>query len=101
MEVESMEDVSAEKYAEGVRIRQLISEKDGAENFFMRLFEVEHGAPSPPAHAHPWEHEIYILEGQGLVIGDNGEKPFKTGDVIFIPPNERHQLKQQGALRFI
>lgn len=101
MRVKSVENVSAENYAEGVRKRRVISEKDGAKNFHMRVFEVEEGAPSPPLHSHSWEHEIYILEGKGVVVGDGGEKPFTSGDTIFIPPNEKHQLKQQGALRFI
>ena len=52
-------------------------------------------------HSHAYEHEMYILEGQGLVVGDEGEKPFKSGDVIFIPPNEKHEIKHPGGLRFI
>lgn len=101
MKVKSSEDVIPENYAQGVQKRLLIHKKEGAENFYMRLFVVDQAAPFPPPHSHPWEHEIYILEGKGIVIGVDGEKPFKTGDVIFIPPNERHQLKQQETLRFI
>jgi quercetin dioxygenase-like cupin family protein len=101
MKVKSTIDVKAEKINEGVRIRWVISEKDGAENFYMRVIEAESGAQGPPLHDHPYEHEMYILEGQGLVVGEDGEKPFKTGDVIFIPSNEKHQLKHTGPLRFI
>jgi quercetin dioxygenase-like cupin family protein len=70
MQVKSAENASAEKYAEGVRIRKLISEKDGAKNFYMRVFEVDQGTQPPPPHSHPWEHEIYVLEGQGVVVGE-------------------------------
>jgi quercetin dioxygenase-like cupin family protein len=101
MKVKSYKDVKAEKMAEGVGIRWVISEKDGAENFYMRMIEVESGAQGPPFHDHPYEHEIYILDGQGTLVGEEGEKPFKSGDVIFIPSNEKHQLKPNGALRFI
>jgi quercetin dioxygenase-like cupin family protein len=101
MRVKKVENVTAENYAQGVRKRKVISEKDGTKNFDMRVFEVEPGAPFPPPHRHPWEHQIYILEGQGVVVGEDGEKPFRSGDAIFIPPDEEHQLKQHGALRFI
>ena len=61
----------------------------------MRLFEVEPGRYSP-LHSHPWEHEIFILEGEGVAIGGEEEKTIKKGDVIFIPPEERHQLRNTG-----
>ena len=101
MRIKSSEDVFPEKYVEGVEKRRLIHEYDGAKNFYMRLFVVDRKAPYPPPHSHPWEHEIYVLDGRGTLIGDEGEFAFKSGDVIFIPPNERHQLKQDEDLRFI
>lgn len=101
VKVKSAKDVEAEKMSEGVQIRWVISEKDGAENFYMRVIEVEPEGQGPSLHDHPYEHEMYILEGQGAVVGEDGEKPFKSGDVIFIPPNEKHQLKHKAALRFI
>lgn len=79
----------------GVKVRWLITEETGARNFAMRLFEVEPGGYSP-LHSHPWEHEIFILEGEGIAIGEDGARPLKEGDVIFIPPGERHQLKNTG-----
>jgi quercetin dioxygenase-like cupin family protein len=101
MKVKHIEDVEAEKMAEGVTIRWVISEKDGAENFYMRVIEAKPGAQGPPFHQHPYEHEMYILEGQGVVVGEGGETSFNTGSVIFIPPNEKHQVKHTGTLRFI
>jgi len=88
------EDVT-EEGAEKIKIRWLIDERIGAENFFMRMFEIEPGGCSP-LHSHPWEHEIFILEGEGVVIGKDGERKIGPGDVIFIPPNEIHQLKNTG-----
>ncbi len=101
MKVKSTKDVEAEKISEGVNIRWVISEKDGAENFYMRVIEAQPGTQGPPLHDHPYEHEMYILEGQGVVVGEDGEKSFKSGDVIFIPANEKHQLKHPQGLRFI
>ena len=91
-------DVEA-KDAEGgsskLKVRWLITKETGAENFAMRLFEMEAGGNSP-FHSHSWEHEVFILEGEGLVVSEEKEVKFKAGDVIFLPPNEKHQLKNNG-----
>lgn len=76
-------------------VRWLITKETGAENFARRLFEMEAGGNSP-LHNHNWEHEVFILEGEGTVVGGQEEKKFKTGDVIFIPSNEKHQLKNNS-----
>jgi len=88
-------DVPAEEVEEGargVKIRWLISEGDGARRFVMRHFEI---APDgyTPLHGHPWEHEVFILSGRGVVACAEGEKPFKPGDVIFMPALETHQFR--------
>lgn len=88
--------------APGVTVRWVISKKDGAPNFAMRIFEVEPGAASP-FHTHPWEHEAFILAGQGHVRDETGETPFQEGDAVFIAPGEKHQFVNDGdeVLRFI
>ena len=95
MKVFPYTDVKA-KDAEGgskkLAVRWLITKEMGAENFAMRLFEMQAGGNSP-LHSHNWEHEVFILEGEGVVVGGKEEKPFKTGDAIFIPANETHQLR--------
>jgi quercetin dioxygenase-like cupin family protein len=85
----------AEKGASKLTVRWLITKNMGAENFAMRLFEMEPAGYSP-FHSHPWEHEVFILEGEGLVIGQGQERKFKDGDVIFIPPNEKHQFRNNS-----
>ncbi len=74
-----------------VMIRWLISKKDGAENFAMRLFEIQPGGYTP-LHQHDWEHEVFILEGNGMFKNKTSEKPFKQGDFLFIPSIEWHQF---------
>ena len=92
----------AEEGASKLKVRWLITKEVGAENFAMRLFEMEPGGYSP-LHSHPWEHEIFILEGEGLAFDGEKAKGFKAGDVIFIPPGERHQVKNNGkkTLKFL
>ncbi|MEM0058671.1 MAG: cupin domain-containing protein [Candidatus Bathyarchaeia archaeon] len=84
-----------EEGASKLKVRWLITRQTGAPNFAMRLFELEPGGHSP-LHAHPWEHEVFILEGEGTVVGSEGERRFKPGDVIFVPPNEVHQFRNDG-----
>lgn len=91
-------DIKAKEFGEGaskLRGRWLITRDTGAENFAMRLFEMEPEGYSP-FHSHPWEHEVFILEGEGLVVGGEQQQRFKEGYVIFIPPNEKHQFKNTG-----
>jgi quercetin dioxygenase-like cupin family protein len=95
-------DPVGEEGASGITVRWVITERDGASNFSMRVFEVEPGGYSP-YHEHPWEHEVFILEGQGNLVQGNNEFPFSKGDVIFIPPDEEHQLRNTSKepLEFI
>jgi quercetin dioxygenase-like cupin family protein len=87
---------SVEEGASRVNIRWLISKENGAENFAMRLFEIDVGGYTP-LHEHDWEHEVFILEGEGFVFDGTKQVPFNAGDAIFVPPDERHQFKQAGT----
>lgn len=105
MKIFNYQDIEAEKVEDGalkLKIRWLITKEMGAENFAMRLIEMEPGGYSP-LHQHPWEHEIFILKGQGHVTGGKEERRFNDGDVILIPNGERHQLKNTGdnTVKFI
>jgi quercetin dioxygenase-like cupin family protein len=91
-------DVEAKEAGEGavnVRMRWLISKEIGAENFAMRQIEIGPQGHSP-LHSHPWEHEIFVLEGEGVVTGGGDERRVKQGDFVFIPPNEMHQTRNTG-----
>ncbi|MEM3673702.1 MAG: cupin domain-containing protein [Candidatus Bathyarchaeia archaeon] len=91
-----------EEGASKVKVRWLITKDLGAPNFAMRLFEVEPGGYSP-LHSHAWEHEVFILEGEGIVVSEKGENKIGAGDVVFVPPNEQHQFKNNGKkpLKFL
>ncbi len=88
--------------AEKVRIRWLVARVDGAPNFAMREFCVAPGGHTP-YHAHDWEHEVYVIDGKGVVAGGDGETPLEPGTVVFIPGGEEHNFKNTGdeALRFL
>ncbi|MGE0479748.1 MAG: cupin domain-containing protein [Phycisphaerae bacterium] len=88
--------------AAGAKMRMLVGPADGARAFHMRHFEVAPGGYTPH-HQHDYEHEILILKGAGTAQSEQGERAFRAGDVIWVPPNEMHQFRNTGAepLEFI
>jgi len=88
--------------AERVTIRWLVSKKDGAPGFQMRLFEVGPGGRTP-LHSHEWEHEVFILEGGGTLIFEGAEHPFEKGFFAFVPAGREHSFVNtgEGTLSFI
>jgi quercetin dioxygenase-like cupin family protein len=103
MKVVDFKDVKPEEVKEpgsrDVTVRWLISEKDGAPNFAMRLFEVE---PSgfTPYHTHSWEHEVFVLQGRGILVAEEKNFPLKKDDAVFVPPDEKHQFKNDSNEKF-
>jgi quercetin dioxygenase-like cupin family protein len=86
----------------GVLKREVINADDGAPNFCMRVFEVGPSS-STPSHSHPWEHEVFVLDGQGVAVSQQGETPIARDSVVFVPPGEHHCFINNGneVLRFI
>jgi quercetin dioxygenase-like cupin family protein len=102
MKVSRYSDTKPTQELPGVTKREVITARDGAPNFCMRVFEVEPGS-STPQHSHPWEHEVFILSGQGTAVSKEGETTFNEGSVIFVAPDEPHCFINTGSqtLRFI
>jgi quercetin dioxygenase-like cupin family protein len=73
----------------------LVLEEFGAPNFEMRYFELEPGS-STTVDVHPYEHEVFVLRGRGVMVLEEREFPLRPHDALLIEPNERHQLRQQG-----
>ena len=76
----------------GVELLPLITERDGAERFSMRLLRVAPGGYTP-LHVHPWEHEVFVLQGAGEVVGEAGEAPLLPGTVVYVTPGEQHRFR--------
>jgi quercetin dioxygenase-like cupin family protein len=83
--------------AESVTIRWLISERDGARRFQMRLFELGPGGRTP-YHRHDWEHEVFIIEGSGKLLFEGDERPFQRGYFIFVPEGSEHAFVNTGSV---
>ena len=95
MIVSSYQETKAVQELPGVVKREVVCADKGAPNFCMRVFDIEPGS-STPSHEHPWEHEIYVLSGQGVAVGEQGEIPIAKDSCVFVPPNEHHCFKNNG-----
>jgi len=106
MKVQNLEQIESQgvtmEGAVDCRVRWLIGERDGAPNFAMRQFEVGVGGHTPK-HSHPYEHEVFVLEGAGEILDGNTPRPLRAGDVIFVKPDEIHQFRNTGdaTLKFL
>jgi len=102
IQIRDFRDVEPQPALNGVTMRVVIGPDEGAPHFTMRVFEVQPGYASPH-HSHWWEHEIFVLAGQGMLRTDQGDVPVQHGSTIFVPGGEMHQLRNTGqeVLRFI
>ena len=88
--------------AVGCQMRVLVGQEDGAPNFTMRQFEVAPGGHTP-LHSHPYEHEVFVLEGEGSVQVGECRYPLAAGTVVYLPPGVKHQFRNESnrPLRFL
>jgi quercetin dioxygenase-like cupin family protein len=102
IKVRDFRDVEAQPVLEGVTMRVVIGPEEGAPFFNMRLFEVQPGRASPH-HSHWWEHEVFVLSGQGVVKTAEGDIAIEHGSTVLVPGGEMHQFQNtgDGVLRFL
>jgi quercetin dioxygenase-like cupin family protein len=89
--------------AKDTAIRWLVGKDSPAPNFYLRQIEVEPGGYTP-FHNHKWEHEVYVLEGNGQINSSKGEaKPLEKGTFALVMPDEEHQFQNTGdtTLKFL
>jgi len=87
---------------QGVTMKLLVGQHDGAPTFAMRHFSVDTSGCTP-LHQHDWEHEVLVLAGNGEIECNGEISPITGGDSIFVPANDLHQFRNTGEepLEFI
>ena len=102
MKIKHYREAKAKSEVPGAELREVITEEDGAPNFSMRVVEVEPGK-NTSFHSHPWEHEVFIISGQAVVKGEQGETRVTKDNAVYIAPNEQHCFVNTGKepLRFV
>lgn len=66
-------------------------------NFHLRYFRIKVNGNSPK-HSHNYEHEIFVLNGNGKVFIDEKVYNISKDFSIYIPPNSLHQIVNDGAV---
>lgn len=74
--------------------------RDGIDIRHITVRNFEPGQETP-LHIHPENaHCIYILEGSGLVLAEDGPPmPIKAGQFLVVPRNVQHGLRNNGKGR--
>jgi quercetin dioxygenase-like cupin family protein len=81
--------------AKGVSLRVAIAREDGARELAMRIYEIDPGGHTP-LHSHPWEHAVFVVRGKGKVVDGERECHLEKNDVLHIPADQKHQIKNSG-----
>jgi quercetin dioxygenase-like cupin family protein len=95
MKVQNYRDVTGRTAAPGVTMRVVAGAEEGAPTFVMRTFEIESGCATY-YHTHPWEHEMFVVKGEGILKSGNTERPLKEGDAVMVLPGEKHGVFNTG-----
>jgi quercetin dioxygenase-like cupin family protein len=78
--------------AEGIFKQIPLSKSVGVPNFSFRVFTITPGGHTP-FHKHDFEHLNYIIEGSGVLVGEESHREVKKGDFALVAPGEMHQYK--------
>ena len=57
--------------------------------------------PRGPHMHHGFEECIYVLSGEGMNVSESGEIPIRPGDIILVPPNEKHMTRNTGTVPLV
>jgi mannose-6-phosphate isomerase-like protein (cupin superfamily) len=67
----------------------------------LRIAEIQPAKPGDKPrgpHMHDgFEECIYVLKGSGMTVAESGEISIKAGDIVLIPPNEKHMTRNTGS----
>jgi quercetin dioxygenase-like cupin family protein len=61
----------------------------------------EPGAKRGPHRHDGFEEVIYVLSGTGTTHAESGEIPIRPGDLVLIPPGEKHMTQNTGDVPLV
>ena len=80
----------------GMTARFALTRADGCPNYAMRVMEFAPGGHTS-LHSHLEEHEFFFPDGEPAIVDGTGrETRLKPGDLVYVAPNETHQIKNLG-----
>ena len=57
--------------------------------------------PRGPHLHREFEECIYVLSGEGTTHAESGEIAIKPGDIVLIPPGEKHMTRNTGSVPLV
>ena len=57
--------------------------------------------PRGPHLHREFEECIYVLSGEGRTLAESGEIAVKPGDIVLIPPGEKHMTRNTGSVPLV
>ncbi len=85
--------------ASRLSIQHLLEEPD-AKNFMLRRFILKREGHTS-MHAHEYEQSFYVLQGRGEISDGIMSLPLKKDSVVYIPPNQKHEVRNTGRTDLI
>lgn len=91
-----------DEHVSGAEIAWPIRAPEDAPNFSMRIIRIAPGG-RVGLHEHSYEHEVYVMEGEGTLDGEGATESFKSGDVCYVEPGVIHGFTNTGneTLQFV
>lgn len=78
---------------------EMVSGEIGSRVTF-RIVEIPVPEPGEPLRGphlhHGYEECIYVLRGEGLTLSESCDRAVKAGDVVLVPPEEKHVTRNTG-----
>ena len=91
------EDIEGTEYPAGRRTRVLVGVDSPLQSSqYVIGTAMVHPGGGVPEHEHETEETYLIMSGTGVMIIDGEEVPIKADDVIYLPPMQKHELKNTG-----
>ena len=80
-----------------IRWKTLVSaDKTPSQGLSMGILEVPRGAMLG-LHRHAPQETYYVIAGAGSLLTAQGELPLRTGDVVYLPNNEPHGVRNTDS----
>ena len=102
MNIKNVEKIEAFSGQEGTKIKQIFSPDDTLNiiRYSIAHCTINPGKTSKP-HTMKTSEVYYILEGNGMIHIEDEERKVKKNEVIFVPPNSRQFLENNGETDLI
>jgi quercetin dioxygenase-like cupin family protein len=101
MKIFRTEEYNKKNPTPGERFRSEILSEDDKANDLGGIFVILVPGSGPPYHYHEKRESVIVaISGEATEILEGKEIPIKAGDVIFIPPGERHTTLNRSSQEF-